>query len=185
MQTVTREPDRCSCYWRRGAIRRGSTRDFQNKRLQRKKDHQKIPANRGRHRVFVNSPIPQQPLFLQGFFVTQNTILHHQALQPLQIIIANVKKRVALFKGFGYLLLVATAGSENNMTRYKQNIGIGEYGKNRVTAGYEVEEGEGVTVVSLGHFESVEDALLALRKVPSNWTNRYYTLGSERFGESQ
>ena len=71
---------------------------------------------------------------------------------------------------------------EAKSVKYKERM-TGKYDKNRVTAGYEIEKGEGVKVVSLGNFESVEDALLALRKIPNNWTDKYYTLGNEKFGE--
>ena len=71
---------------------------------------------------------------------------------------------------------------EAKSEKYKEKIS-GDYGKNRVTAGYEIERGEGVKVVSLGRFDSVEDALLALKKIPGNWTDKYYTLGNEKFGE--
>ena len=71
---------------------------------------------------------------------------------------------------------------EAKSEKYKEKI-TGKYDKNRVTAGYEIEKGEGVEVVSLGNFETVEDALLALKKIPSNWTDKYYTLGNHRFGE--
>jgi len=71
---------------------------------------------------------------------------------------------------------------EAKSEKYKEKI-TGKYDKNRVTAGYEIEKGEGVKVVSLGNFETVEDALLALKKIPSTWTDKYYTLGNHRFGE--
>jgi hypothetical protein len=71
---------------------------------------------------------------------------------------------------------------EAKSEKYKEKI-TGKYDKNRVTAGYEIQKGEGVKVVSLGNFETVEDALLALKKIPSNWTDKYYTLGNQKFGE--
>lgn len=61
----------------------------------------------------------------------------------------------------------------------------GQYGKNRVTAGYEIKRGEGAKVVDLKSFDSVEDALLALRKIPKNWTSRWYTLGNQRYTETK
>jgi hypothetical protein len=76
----------------------------------------------------------------------------------------------------------STELGEAKSEKYKEKIN-GKYDKNRVTAGYEIEKGEGVKVVSLGNFETVEDALLALKKIPSNWTDKYYTLGNQKFGE--
>jgi len=66
----------------------------------------------------------------------------------------------------------------------------GQYGKNRVTAAYEILKGRGAKwssakVVTLGSFDSVEDALLALKKVPKEWTSRWYTLGNQRYTDTK